>query len=196
MFLPWMALNGRHPGTDICDNGGERKLNRLVTEDSRAGTETGFQDYGLFLAILVPLKYLGRLLMSTDYNWLAVVSSRQKSQKKWDQMPWILGHDCRDARNPITFFKAFFRAIILFGSEMGVLTPSLVGLWGDSTTVLREVNREKHTAMGTPQSLPYATTLFVIHSYTIIYGFTDHITLYRWFIDGVIILITPVPGVG
>ena len=118
-----MALNDRHPETAICDKGGNSKRNRLATEDSREGTDTYFQAYSLFLAKLVPLKYLGRLLTAMYYNWLAVVASLQKSQNKWDRMSWILGQDCRDARTPIKFFKAFFQSILLFGSEMLVLTP-------------------------------------------------------------------------
>ena len=45
IFVSWATLNRRHPATALCARGSERKIRRLVEEESRVGSVTEFQDY-------------------------------------------------------------------------------------------------------------------------------------------------------
>ena len=66
MFVPWEALNGRHPAMEICSKGAERKLWRQVEEGAHASAAAAFQAYGQSLAIVLLFKYLGRVLTASD----------------------------------------------------------------------------------------------------------------------------------
>ena len=43
------------------------------------------------LTNVASFNYIGRLLVATDENWLAVVANLRKYQKKWYWMPRIMG---------------------------------------------------------------------------------------------------------
>ena len=74
---------------------------------------------------LTSFKYLGRILTTGEANWLAVERNLRKASKRWTQMTRILGWERSDLRMSGLFFKAVVQAVLLFGSEMWVLTPRM-----------------------------------------------------------------------
>ena len=62
--------------------GAESKRRRLVEEEARAGFETEITEYGIPLALVTYLKYLGRIITNTDDEWPAVVSHLHKASHK------------------------------------------------------------------------------------------------------------------
>ena len=91
MFVPQAALNGRHPGTEMCARGAEQKGRRLAVEASRDGAETVFWAYGQPLANAGPFKYLVRLLSTTDSDCPAAMANLRIARKKWARIPQVLG---------------------------------------------------------------------------------------------------------
>ena len=75
IFSLWSSLNDRHPVTDMCTRGVEKKRRRIAAEVARSGVETAFQAYGQPLANVGLFKYLGCLPMATDYYWTPVVAN-------------------------------------------------------------------------------------------------------------------------
>ena len=69
MFVPWAALNYRHPTTALCAQGVDRKMWRLEEEEAQAGEAMALQAYGRPLEIVTSLKYLGCLITVTSDNW-------------------------------------------------------------------------------------------------------------------------------
>ena len=45
MFVPWEALDGRHPATEMCDKGNDKKCGWWVEEEAHTGASSAFQDY-------------------------------------------------------------------------------------------------------------------------------------------------------
>ena len=121
--MPWAALNGRHPNTAQCTKVAERKCHSLAVEKARAGTERAFREYSHPLTNVAAFKYLDRILSSVDCDWTEVVVNLRKARKKWARMSRILGQEGANAQTSGTFFKAVVQAVLLFGSEMWVVTP-------------------------------------------------------------------------
>ena len=46
MFVPWEILNRRHPTTDLCARGAERKLQWMAKEEAREGDALVSKAYG------------------------------------------------------------------------------------------------------------------------------------------------------
>ena len=69
IFLPWAALNHRHPTTALCMQDADRTMRRLVEEEAWVGTAMAFQEYGSPLETVTSFKYLGSFLTAT-YNAL------------------------------------------------------------------------------------------------------------------------------
>ena len=125
MMVPWRDKNEWHVNTAHCAKGAERKRRRLAEEKMQERAERGFQAYGRPLAKVTLFKYLGRVLTAADDNWPEVVGNLWKAWKSWEQMvrivvregaiPWVLG----------VFFKAVVQKVLLFGSEMWVMTPHM-----------------------------------------------------------------------
>ena len=61
MFVPWVALNRRHPTTALCVQNTDWKRRQLTEEEERVSTVTAFQVYGRPLETVASFKYLGRL---------------------------------------------------------------------------------------------------------------------------------------
>ena len=45
IFLPWAALNHRHPTTDLCDQGADWKRRKLSDKETHVGAATYFRSY-------------------------------------------------------------------------------------------------------------------------------------------------------
>ena len=81
MFVPWAELDLRHPETALCAWREEMNRRHMVEEEDQAGLVTAIQDYDRPLEILSSFKYLGRLLIETDEDWMAVIDNIWKARK-------------------------------------------------------------------------------------------------------------------
>ena len=66
MFVPWEALNHKHPTTYLYTRGLERKHQRLDEEEARVVADTAFREYGQPLETVQSFRYLGRILTTMD----------------------------------------------------------------------------------------------------------------------------------
>ena len=64
----------------MCSRGAERRMKRLWQEEARLTTAMDFDAYGKPLETVTELKYLGRILMASGVDWMAVVEKILKAQ--------------------------------------------------------------------------------------------------------------------
>ena len=72
-------------------------------------------------------KYLGHVPTTSDNDWPVVVGKIHKYQKKWVNMSWILGREGGGGgvQVIVNFSKVSVQEVILFGSDMWVITPCM-----------------------------------------------------------------------
>ena len=87
--------------------------------------ERAFQAYGEPLKNVTAFRYMGRVMMMVDDDWLAVVGNLWKARKSWGRLLRILSREGADPKVSGHFFKALTQAVLLFGVETWVLTPSM-----------------------------------------------------------------------
>ena len=80
MLVLWWSLNRLHLCTAQCKMGLERKQWRLSEEEERAVTSRAFGTYGRPLEMVISFRYLGRLILATDGNWLTVFRNLEKAR--------------------------------------------------------------------------------------------------------------------
>ena len=68
-----------------------------------------FQAYGKLLKEVLEFKYLGRVLTSSDDNWLAVVGNLKNERRRWTWMSRILGREGADPVHPRTSTRRWCR---------------------------------------------------------------------------------------
>ena len=73
MFVSKWALNGRHPSTSLCQEGGGCKCRRLASEEAYAGVLMALIAYVRLLALVSSFKYLVRFLLESYNNWEEVI---------------------------------------------------------------------------------------------------------------------------
>ena len=81
MLFPQRNLNGRHPSTDQCDRGAERKRRRLAEAETRESVERAFEAHRETIPNVLAFRYLGRVLTAGDNDWIAVVGNLGKARK-------------------------------------------------------------------------------------------------------------------
>ena len=91
----------------------------------RESSERAFQTYNRTLKTFNAFKYLGRVLTAACDDWPAVVGKPRKAWKSWVRLTRILGGEGAYLKVLGIFFKAVVQAVLLFGSEMWVLTPRM-----------------------------------------------------------------------
>ena len=70
-------------------------------------------------------KYLGQVLMAGDYNWTTVVLNLKKARKSWTRLMRILGREGANPRVSRMKSKVVVQAVLIFRSEVWVLTPRM-----------------------------------------------------------------------
>ena len=80
VFVPWEALNIRHPYTSKCTKGAEQKLWQLVEEEAHTSVAEAYQAYGRTLVVVSSFKCLGRVFTTSDDDCPAVVSSLREAR--------------------------------------------------------------------------------------------------------------------
>ena len=91
----------------------------------KESAEWDFRAYGRPLTLAPSSKYLVQILTASDDDWPAVVKNLRKEKKKWAQLTRILGWEGSNMRVLGTYPKAVVQAVLLFGSEMWVMTPRM-----------------------------------------------------------------------
>ena len=90
-----------------------------------SGLERAFEAYGETLENVTVFRYLGQVLTAGDDYWLAVVGNLGKARKSWVRLLRILIREGADPKVLGKFYKAVSQAVLLFGAETWVLTPSM-----------------------------------------------------------------------
>ena len=91
--------------------------------EMRESVERAFKVYGRPIAMVTSFKYLGRVL-TAEYDYCPlVVGTLLKARKIWARMAIMLGREGISPRVSGMFFKAAVQEVLLFGSEMWVMTP-------------------------------------------------------------------------
>ena len=87
--------------------------------------ERSFEEYGEPRENMTEFRYLGRVLTPGDYDWIAVVGNLDKSRKSWGRLSRIFIREGADPKVLGHLYKAATQAVLLFGAETWVLTPSM-----------------------------------------------------------------------
>ena len=123
MMVPCCALKRRQISISQCARGVERKRRRLVKEELRESSKRALHTYREPLKTVTLFKYMGRVLTAGDYDCPAVSVNLRKDRKSWTRMKRILIREGVDPKISGFFFEAVVHVVLLFGSDMWVLTP-------------------------------------------------------------------------
>ena len=77
----------------------------MAEEDIRESAERDFKAYERLLETVTLFKYLGRVLMLGEDDWLAVVGNPKKARKSWSRMTRILGREGVQPKNTRDVFQ-------------------------------------------------------------------------------------------
>ena len=111
--------------TNQCRTGAERKIRRLVAAEGEAATERAFHAYGKRMKLVKDFSYLGRILTSTDDDWLAVARNLQKARATWGRLARILGREGADPKVSRNLYIAVTQQVLLFGADTWLLTVKM-----------------------------------------------------------------------
>ena len=100
-----------------------------------ASTARALQAHKISLKSVTPLKYLGHIITSFDDAWPELVGNLHNVRKRWVQLSIILRREGVKPRVLGMFFKVMVQAVLLFGSEMWVMTPYMGQSIGVVSTV-------------------------------------------------------------
>ena len=100
-------------------------MRRSAEAELREITDRDFEAYGEPLENVTAFKYLGRVMTEGDDDWPEVVGNLRKAREIWGQLSRILRQEGEDLKVLGHFFKLVMQALLLFGAETWVLTPSM-----------------------------------------------------------------------
>ena len=123
IFSPQEALNRAYPTPSMCQCETYRKRRRLVVEETEEQMGRVFLAYGTMPTEVSSFRYLGRTLLSFDYNWSAVERNLQRARVKWGRLEMISVREGLDRRTARRFYVAVVQEVLLFDSEPWVLPP-------------------------------------------------------------------------
>ena len=76
-------------------------------------------------AVIWPGEHLGRLLLATDDDWLAVAGNIKNARESWGSLAQVLGREGADPKVSRNFYTAVTQQVLLFGAEAWVLTRKM-----------------------------------------------------------------------
>ena len=103
----------------------ECKQQQLAEEEERAVTSRTFSAYGRPLEMVTSFRYLGRVILTADDNWPAVIGIMAKAQVVWRNTMNILSREGARPWVHTFFFKAIVQSVLLFCAETWVVTPRM-----------------------------------------------------------------------
>ena len=75
-------------------------------------------------------KYLGRVLSISDDDCLKVVHNISKARSNCEQLLHVLGREGADAQMPGMFYVEFVQVVLLYRSEIWVISPRIGKMLG------------------------------------------------------------------
>lgn len=117
---------GRHLCTALCQEGHDRRHQRLAIETARKACEVVFTACGQPLESIDTFKYLGHFLSSMDSDWPALYENMAKAWQHWARVSIILARDGASPWVSGMFYKAIVQAVLLYGSETWVITQPMM----------------------------------------------------------------------
>ena len=88
-------------------------------------TTRAFSAYGCPVEMVASFKYLGRMILASDYNWPVVVRNLDRARNIWRRMPCILIREGESLQVSGFFFKAVVQVVLIFGADTWVVTPRM-----------------------------------------------------------------------
>ena len=125
MFVPQEALNQAQKNPEMCRHRTERKQWRIFVEDIEEWMVGVFSEYVTQLIPVTYFNYLVQMLLSFNNNWLEIEYNLQRAWGKWGRLENILVREGAGRRTTGEFYVAVVQAVLLFGTNMWVLTPPL-----------------------------------------------------------------------
>ena len=140
MLVPWKAQNGTHMRTEQCTWGAVRRRRQLAAEEEREVTARNFSAYGRPLEMVTSFKYLGRVILESDNDCVAVVRNLDRVKTVWRKMSHILSKDRATPWASRLFLKAVIQVVLLFEAETWVVAPHTGKALGEfQTQVTRQL---------------------------------------------------------
>ncbi len=112
----------RHRFTKECQVGVERKKQQEAVVTSALALRQQFSVHGNTLERVEVFKYLGRLLAQDDDDIQAIRAQMRKTRATWARVGQVLRAENVPPRIAAKFYKAVIQAVLLYGSEMWVLS--------------------------------------------------------------------------
>ena len=116
----------RHYTTRECQVGVERKQQREAAVKSALTLCEQFSIQGDVLEQVEVFKYLGRLLAQDDDDIQAIRAQIRKARATWSRVGQVLRGEHTPPRVAAKFYKAVVQALLLYGSETWVLSPTML----------------------------------------------------------------------
>ena len=114
----------QHYTSKECSIGVERKQQREAAVTSALALRQQFSVHGDVLERVEVFKYLGRLLAQDDDDIQAIRTQLRKARATWARVGQVLRSENASPRVAAKFYKAMVQAVLLYGSETWVLSPT------------------------------------------------------------------------
>ena len=95
-------------------------LKRLREDKAQMSTVVASQAYRRPLEMVSAVKYLGRVLTSSDDDWKEVVKHMRKVWRRCARLKMILGWEGSYPHTSGTFYKVVVQETLLFGAETNI----------------------------------------------------------------------------
>ena len=92
-----------------------KEQQQLAAEEEREVTTRDFSVYGRPLEMVTSFRYLGRVILEADNNWLTVARNLSWERAVWRRMARILSREGAASRVSGLFFKALVQVVLIFG---------------------------------------------------------------------------------
>ena len=114
----------RHVTTKECKVGEEQRRQREATVTSALALRQDFSIHGDVLEQVEVFKYLGRLLAQDNNDIRAICAQLKKARGTWACVGQFLWSKNAAPRVAAMFYNAVVQAVLLYGSETWVLSPT------------------------------------------------------------------------
>jgi hypothetical protein len=126
MFIPAKTLACGHRSPVCCRRGQELKCKRAAQRESRKADEVDFTVRGIPLDSVRAFLYLGHKLLSSENDWLDAIKNLVKARQRWARISRVLTREGANPRVSAVFYKAVIQTLLLYGSEIWLLTPRML----------------------------------------------------------------------
>jgi hypothetical protein len=93
--------------------------------NQKAVRDTVFNIQGAPIGKVTEFKYLGWVVNNKDDDRQTVIENLRKARIKWGRISRILSKDGADPKAMSSFYKAIEQSVLLYGSELWVLTLAM-----------------------------------------------------------------------